>query len=94
MGMAAIANGGNLMKPHIISAIKDRAGHILHKTYPEVARKVISEKTAREVTNILMQVVSKKGTGKRAAVKGFDVAGKTGTAQKVDPRTTYQLEHN
>ncbi len=87
MGMAAIANGGNLMKPHIIRAIKDRAGHILYKTYPEVARKVISEKTAREVTNILMQVVSKKGTGKRAAVKGFDVAGKTGTAQKVDPRT-------
>jgi cell division protein FtsI (penicillin-binding protein 3) len=79
---AVLANGGTLVQPHLVKAVmKDRA--IVRETVPVQLRRVISEATARQVTNILQGVVS-RGTGKAAAVEGFTVAGKTGTAQKFD----------
>ncbi len=87
MAMAAIANGGNLMKPQLVKAVVDHAGRIVKKNEPEVLHRVISQSTARQVAGILEGVVEKEGTAPEAAIPGFRVAGKTGTGQKVDPAT-------
>lgn len=85
--MAAIANGGKLMRPYVVKSIVDESGNVMEKGRPKVVRRVISSKTARKLTRILEGVVRDKGTGVKAAIRGFCVAGKTGTAQKVDPVT-------
>ncbi len=83
--MSVIANGGNLIRPKIIRAvIKD--GQIDPPARPLVIRRVLSEKTSQQMIGILKTAV-KSGTGKKAAAPGFDVAGKTGTAQKMDKET-------
>jgi cell division protein FtsI (penicillin-binding protein 3) len=85
--MAAIANGGVLMRPYVIKAIVDESGHVVMKNSPKMVRRVVSEETAGKVARILEGVVRDEGTGMEGAIKGFSVAGKTGTAQKVDPKT-------
>jgi cell division protein FtsI (penicillin-binding protein 3) len=88
MAMAAIGNGGKLMRPYVVKAVKDGCGRVVKENHPEVVRKVIAPDTAKEVLRILGMVVSQKGgTGGLAAIAGYRVAGKTGTSQKVDPRT-------
>ncbi len=82
-GYAALANNGTLMKPYIVQEII-RDG-VSTKTKPEPVREVVSSRTARLVTGMLVNVVE-KGHGKRAGVPGYYVAGKTGTAQVPNPR--------
>ena len=84
--VSAIANNGVLMKPYVVSEVRDQKGQLLKEALPQVKRRVVSPETARTLTTILESVVT-SGTGTRAAMAGFRVAGKTGTAQKVDPRT-------
>ena len=84
--IAALANGGVLMKPYVVSEIRDARGRVLQQILPQVKRQVVSPETASTVTAILEGVVT-DGTGGKAAIPGFRVAGKTGTAQKIDPRT-------
>ncbi|MBI5739958.1 MAG: penicillin-binding protein 2 [Nitrospirae bacterium] len=84
---SVIANGGNLMKPYIVSEIISPAGEVLKKNAPVAERRIISEKTAATMRNILKTVVEEGGTAQRASVKGNFVAGKTGTAQIFDPAT-------
>jgi cell division protein FtsI (penicillin-binding protein 3) len=79
---SALANGGMLVRPHLVKAVL-RNGEVVRETAPVHVRRVISEPTARQVTNILQGVVV-RGTGKEASVEGYAVAGKTGTAQKFD----------
>ncbi len=80
--IAAIANDGVLLKPHVARQIRSPEGKLL-KAYDTVAvRRVISPTVARQVQDMLVSVVS-EGTGKLGQVPGFRVAGKTGTAQKV-----------
>lgn len=79
----AIANGGYLMKPYLIKDILDRDGKVVKRTQPQIIKKVISGETAVRITNMLKDVVGEGGTGTEAAVDGYAVAGKTGTAQKV-----------
>jgi len=88
MAMGAIANGGKLMRPYVVKAVKDQQGKVVKENHPHVVRKVMSPETARKVAQILESVVTVKGgTGNLAAIKGYRVAGKTGTSQKVDPAT-------
>jgi cell division protein FtsI/penicillin-binding protein 2 len=83
--LSAIANGGTLMEPHITKALM-RDGKVVDQIKPKKIRRVISKKTSQQMLEILKFVV-KEGTGKNAAVEGFDVAGKTGTAQKYISKT-------
>jgi cell division protein FtsI/penicillin-binding protein 2 len=89
--MSSIANGGKLMKPMIVSEIRDQTGRLVASFTPEMVRDVISGQTAVKIVSALKDVVSKQGTAQRAEVPGFRVAGKTGTAQKVDPRGGYMV---
>jgi len=82
--LCAVANGGNLMKPHLVKAITDSNGKVVKQVEPQVIRRVISSDTSRELTQMLERVVL-KGTGKKAHVEGYRVAGKTGTAQIPGP---------
>jgi cell division protein FtsI (penicillin-binding protein 3) len=87
MAMAAIANGGKLMRPYVVSKIVDEFGNTTQENSPKVVKRAISVKTARKVTTILEGVTTEEGTAERAAIEGYRVAGKTGTSQKVDPQT-------
>jgi cell division protein FtsI/penicillin-binding protein 2 len=89
MGMSVIANGGKLMRPQIIKSIRDHNGQEIVSVKPEVIREVIPGTTAKFVSGALTEVVSERGTAALARVSGFSVAGKTGTAQKVDPKGGY-----
>ncbi len=84
--VSAVANRGLLMKPYIVSEIRDAGGRLVKQGAPQVRRRVISAETAGTLSRILEGVVA-QGTGTKAAIPGFRVAGKTGTAQKIDPRT-------
>ncbi|WP_338781804.1 penicillin-binding protein [Metabacillus sp. FJAT-52054] len=79
----AIANGGKLMKPYLIDQIVDAdANKVIKKNEPKQISRPISEATAAQVRDLMGKVVtSKNGTGKPFAIEGYDVAGKTGTAQ-------------
>lgn len=79
---SAIANGGFLLKPRLVNQIISHNGKVIYKEKPEVIRKVAEPKTMNTIKEILVQVVQ-KGTGTKAKIKGWSVAGKTGTAHKV-----------
>lgn len=85
MAMSAIANGGRLMRPMIVSRLEDPQGNIVAQYQPEVTRVVVSETAARDMVQALKTVVSKEGTGATAMLDHWTVAGKTGTAQKPGP---------
>ena len=90
VAMATIANGGNLIMPRIVKSITTPDGKTISSLSPTVLRQVISPETAREIGDALRGVVSDSGTAAAAAVPGFVIAGKTGTAQKVDPHGGYE----
>ncbi len=82
MAYAAIANGGNLMKPRIVKSVIANDGTVVEEFGPEVRGRVMSERSSAQMRHALTTVISKKGTAKRAAVPGFLGAGKTGTVEK------------
>jgi cell division protein FtsI (penicillin-binding protein 3) len=84
---SAVANGGLLMKPYVVEKISDENGTVLQRFSPQARRRVISPETARTMAKMMEGVTTEGGTGMNAAVDGYRVAGKTGTAQKVDPVT-------
>jgi cell division protein FtsI (penicillin-binding protein 3) len=88
VAFAAIANGGTLMRPWVVRRITSPTGAVLLENEPRPERRVVSPEVARVTTELLRRVVEEKGgTGAKARLDDFSVAGKTGTAQKVDPRT-------
>jgi cell division protein FtsI (penicillin-binding protein 3) len=82
--MSAIANGGRLMKPLLVSRISDVDGNTIEEFAPTVRRQVVPGHVARLVGEMLTAVTAEGGTGEEAAIEGYVVAGKTGTAQKAD----------
>ena len=78
--VAIVANGGLLVRPHLVTRIVEPDGRVRQTAEPEPTR-VLSAETARSLSKILVGVVE-RGTGTKAAIPGFSVAGKTGTAQK------------
>jgi cell division protein FtsI (penicillin-binding protein 3) len=87
--VSAIANNGVLMKPYLVAAVTDQNNQIVQSFPPHVVRRVVSESTARKISAILKTVVAEGGTGTQAALQGFSVGGKTGTAKKIGPDGTY-----
>ncbi len=81
MAYAAIANGGFLMKPRLVNQIISAEGKTIYSEKPEVIRKISTKTVMRTMVDILSRVVN-TGTGTKAAINGWTVAGKTGTAQK------------
>lgn len=80
--MSAIANGGTLMRPHIVREIKNPDGSIYEERKPQEIRETLQRTVNRTLIGLLEQVVA-TGGGAKAAVKGYRIAGKTGTAQKI-----------
>jgi len=87
--MCAIANGGHLMMPQIIHDIVDDQGNKIAQYPPQEVRSVATRQATDAVRDALIEVVSPRGTAALAHVAGFKVAGKTGTAQKLDPDGHY-----
>jgi cell division protein FtsI/penicillin-binding protein 2 len=88
--MCAIANGGKLMTPRIVKSITTSDGKTISALKPIALRQVIAPQTATQIGSALRGVVSDRGTAAAAAVPGFTIAGKTGTAQKVGPHGGYE----
>ncbi len=84
MAMAALANQGVLMRPMLVDRLEDQDGHVVAKYGPQRVRQVISTNACREMVKALKTVVTKEGTAAGAALEHYTVAGKTGTAQKVE----------
>ncbi len=87
MGTAAIANGGELMTPVLIRRVTTATGEVVRDVSPVVRRQVVPRRVALQVTEMMIGVTEGEGTGVEAAIGGYQVAGKTATAQKTDPRT-------
>ncbi len=79
--MAALANGGRMVRPRIVSRVVDGAGNVVYASPPDPGVQVVSDRTAAIMNEILKAVVA-RGTGIHAALPDYVVAGKTGTAQK------------
>jgi cell division protein FtsI (penicillin-binding protein 3) len=80
---AALANGGFLMRPYVVRRVVDEYGSEKYTGRPQVVARVVSAKTAAVVTGLLQGVIE-HGTGQAAKIQGLSLAGKTGTAQKVE----------
>lgn len=90
MAAAAVANGGYLMKPLVVRRVEDAEGRVVKEYKPVVVRRVLAPETVDLLADFLTEVV-RSGTGRRSAVPGYVVAGKTGTAQKVDASGRYSM---
>ena len=84
MAMCAIANNGRLMRPMLVDHLEDQDGNVVARYSPEPVRQAITESTAQSMVAALKTVVSPDGTAPKAALEHYAVAGKTGTAQKVE----------
>jgi peptidoglycan glycosyltransferase len=80
MVASAVADGGRLMKPHLVDRVVDRDGRTVDRVQPQQQSRVMSASSAQKV-NQMMQNVVREGSGTAAALQGIDVAGKTGTAE-------------
>ncbi|MCI9354723.1 MAG: PASTA domain-containing protein [Firmicutes bacterium] len=77
---SAVINGGNLMKPYVVSQVIDKNGNIVYENEPQVQNRVISRETS-DTMRIMMKATIEEGTGKKAKIEGYSIGGKTGTAQ-------------
>ena len=81
--VSAVANGGQLLRPQIVREVKDKENQVLRSFQPDIKKQVLDAETASTVRGVLERVVE-KGTGRNAYIENGHIAGKTGTAQKVE----------
>lgn len=81
-GFASLINGGKLYQPHVVTAIQDSSGNTVEEIDPVVEQQTVSEEVSDQMREYLLGVVQ-NGTGTTAAVDGYNIGGKTGTAQKL-----------
>ncbi|MCL1999077.1 MAG: penicillin-binding transpeptidase domain-containing protein [Turicibacter sp.] len=79
---AALINGGNLMRPFVVSQIIDSQGNIVTENRPTVLRNVISRETSDYLRTVLQDVMTPAGTGRTAMIEGYAIGGKTGTGEQ------------
>jgi cell division protein FtsI (penicillin-binding protein 3) len=84
VAFAALGNNGRLMKPFVVKELLDASGNTVERHSPEDLGPMVSPETAHQITKMLIDVVSEGGTGSRAAIEGYEIAGKTGTSQRAD----------
>lgn len=84
--ISAIANGGKVVTPHILKEIVDDEGNVIKSFEPEVKRQVVSAEVCKTISDILEDGVSGDGGARNCRVKGYKVAGKTGTSEKIDEK--------
>ncbi len=94
MATAAIANGGRLMEPILVRRVQSGTGELVREAAPRVRRQAVPASVARSVAEMMIAVTEGNGTGVQARVNGFSVSGKTGTAQKADPKTGRYSQDN
>ncbi len=82
--MSSVASGGLLMQPRLVRRVYDRDGSTVFTFSPSARNRVMSETTARQLSEMLEKVPTSEGTAVRAEIKGYQVAGKTGTSQKIE----------
>jgi cell division protein FtsI (penicillin-binding protein 3) len=82
-GMGVIASGGHLLRPQVIRQVRDVEGEVVYAFRPAVRRTVLAPATAEAMARMLQRVASPDGTARHAAIPGYEIAGKTGTAQKL-----------
>lgn len=82
-GYSALANGGVMMRPYFVDKVVAANGDLIKQNHPTVMGRPVRPEVARKVCEMLRGVTEPDGTGRRAIVKGYSVAGKTGTAQKL-----------
>lgn len=87
--VSAVANGGNLLTPHLIKEIVDDDGNVIQSFETETVRQVVSSDVCETITGILEEGVAGDGGAKNAYVKGYRVAAKTGTSEKKDKKDEY-----
>jgi cell division protein FtsI (penicillin-binding protein 3) len=85
---AAIANGGELLEPHLVKEVRSIDGKVLYRAEPRSVRRVMSGEVARTVQQMLLAVV-REGTATKADLATFDVAGKSGTARRTSQNAGY-----
>ncbi|MDO8519702.1 MAG: penicillin-binding protein 2 [Deltaproteobacteria bacterium] len=90
----AFANKGLRMKPYLVSKIESSTGGVVFENQPTPMGQVMKESVSSELTEMLNLVVDAEGTGTLAKIEGYPVAGKTGTAQKVNPETKAYDPHD
>lgn len=78
----SLINGGNYYEPHVVKQIQDENGNVSENIDPVLVKKTISEETSEVIKDYMLGVVQ-EGTGSSAAVEGYDIGGKTGTAEKL-----------
>jgi stage V sporulation protein D (sporulation-specific penicillin-binding protein) len=80
--VSSIANGGKLLQPYIVKQVLDEDGNIIKNTEPIIKRQVVSEHTAKAISAMLNEVIH-SGSGRNASIAGYEIAGKTGTSEKI-----------
>lgn len=80
-GFCSLINGGNYYEPHVVTQIKDANGNVVENIDPVLVKKTISEETSKKIKEYMYATVE-SGSGKKAQVEGYDIGGKTGTAEK------------
>ncbi len=81
-GFSALVNGGDYYEPYVVKQIQDSSGSVIENIEPTLIRRVVSDETSETVSDYLRSVVE-TGTGGTASVEGYDIGGKTGTAEKL-----------